>query len=181
MHFNTPQVHHAQRGNMCLCSTVRDLADNFDQGRATGLAAELNRHLGAVRTLLAKSKALNRDVGYQVIPNNHRTSKIFAAHSIDSKTPVEICHRYQGNPREFFTSEDPVVHPELRRRLACAVIYLRSSLDTQSWASPDISPLIQGQKLQELRYAGKKYIKMARRLGGIGSILWLPQSVPSST
>lgn len=165
----------------CLCSAIRDLTDDYDQARATSLASELNLHLGAIRRLLAKFKPLSRDIGYQVVPNNPRTSKIFAIQSVDHETPAQICRVYGEDLQSFFTADGGLAYQEVRRRLACIVIYLRSTQSTEGWVSADIADLVKGQKLQELRYAGRKYIKMGRRLGGVGSMLWLPTHVPSST
>ncbi|POR38311.1 hypothetical protein TPAR_01484 [Tolypocladium paradoxum] len=166
---------------MCLCSTICQLAETFDPDRALGLVSGLNLHLSAIRTILAKSKSLSRDVGYQIVPNNPRTAKVLSARASDPKTTAQILHRYGNDVSGFWSGSDVPVPADLRRRLACIAIDLRSNLDAQAWVPPGLASFVQGQKVSELRYAGKKYIKMARRLGGIGSMVWLPLDVPSST
>lgn len=174
---------------MCLCDTVAQLARSFDADVAALLAADLARHLSAIRAVLARSKTLSRDVGYQVVPNNQRTAKVLSARPIDPKTLARVAARCRDDddPSAFWaaapeTSFSPVP-AELRRRVACVVVDLRSclGLDVNQWVPPGLAGLVGGQKVSELRYAGKKYIKMARRLGGAASILWLPLDVPSST
>lgn len=165
---------------MCLCSTVHQLAADFDSTRASRLAFDLNQHLADVHAILAKSKPLTREVGYQVIPNNKRTVKIISSRSVDVAGVNDINESFRGDISSFWSS-DVSIPLEIRRRLACVVIFLRSKLDAQAWVSPDTAAVVQRSKNSELRYAGKKYIKIARKLGGIGSILWLPLDVPSST
>ncbi|RSL45018.1 hypothetical protein CEP54_014447 [Fusarium duplospermum] len=60
------------------------------------------------------------------------------------------------------------------------VIFLRSELNAPVLVPPRIARYFEGQKDSELRHAGRKYIKMARRLDSIGSVLWLPLDVPFS-
>ncbi|KAJ3545931.1 hypothetical protein NM208_g2263 [Fusarium decemcellulare] len=165
---------------MCLCGTIRQLEADFDPDKATELASELNKHLAAIRSILAKSKSLSREVRYQVIPNNQRTMKISSLKSVDIEGTNAIYDRFKDDANGFWNFDNNG-YRELRRRLACVVVYLRSKLDAQSWVPPNLSSIVQGQKPSELRYAGNKYIKMARKLGGVGSILWLPLDVPSST
>ncbi|KAF5656807.1 hypothetical protein FHETE_10781 [Fusarium heterosporum] len=148
----------------CSCSGINQLIDNFDPTKSADLASRLNKHLEALRTILARNKSLSKEVRYQIIPSNQRTAKILSL-----------------QPLGFWTTPGDVLHQELRRRIACMTIFLRSKLDDSAWMSQDVSNVIQGRTLSELRYAGSKYIKIARRLGGVGSILWLPTEVPAST
>ncbi|KAH6689807.1 hypothetical protein F5X68DRAFT_204288 [Plectosphaerella plurivora] len=173
---------------MCLCDTVAQLARSFDPDVAAALSSDLSRHLSAIRSVLARSKPLSRDVGYQVVPNNQRTAKVLAARPSDPKALARLAFRCRDGAAAFWTASSPdgfdaVVPSELRRRVACVVVDLRSNLglDAQDWVPPGLADLYRGLKASELRYAGKKYIKMARKLGGVGSILWLPLDVPSST
>lgn len=166
---------------MCLCSTVRHLAVEFDPDEAMGLVSDLNKHLAAVRAILSKSKPLAREVRYQVVPNNHRTMKILSVQSVDVGGMDQLYNRFKDHVQDFWGCSENNFHQELRRRLACVTIFLRSKLDSEAWVSAGVSGVVQGQKPSELRYAGNKYIKIARKLGGIGSILWLPLEVPSST
>ncbi|KPM38851.1 hypothetical protein AK830_g7692 [Neonectria ditissima] len=169
---------------MCLCDTIRQLTEDFDENRANDLAADLNKHLAATRAILAKSKSLARDVRYQIIPNNQRTVKILSLQSVDTSPVDKIRDNFRDDVDGFWVPSNDPVHSELQRRLACVTIFLRSTLntqDSQAWISPRISSLVQGSRVSELRYAGKKYIKLARRLGGIGAVFWLPMGIPAST
>ncbi|KAH7129084.1 hypothetical protein EDB81DRAFT_697144 [Dactylonectria macrodidyma] len=172
---------------MCLCSSIRQLADNSGECNTKIDASELTTHLAAIRFILTRSKPLARDVGYQVVPVNQRTSKILSAKPIDTERVNKICDLFNGDLAGFWSSSAvDVLHAELRRRLACVSIFLRSKVDLQNqnednWISPNISGLYQAAKMSELRYAGKKYIKIARKLGGMGSLFWLPLDIPSST
>lgn len=166
---------------MCLCVSIRRLADSFDEGEAKLLSSELNKHLAAIRSILAKSKALARDVRYQVVPNNQRTMKILSVQSVDTLRVTQICDTFRDDMGAFWAPSDDLVHAELRRRLACVVIFLSSKLEAKDVVPPRIAGLVQGVRISELRYAGRKYIKMARKLGGIGAVFWLPMEIPAST
>ncbi|KAH8666253.1 hypothetical protein BGZ61DRAFT_461791 [Ilyonectria robusta] len=110
--------------------------------------------------------------------------KIMSVKAIDTSQVNQICSRFNDDIDGFWKASGDVHHTELLRRLACVSIFLRSKLDPQDaqvWASPHISSAIKGSRTSELRYAGKKYIKIARKLGGIGSLFWLPLDIPSST
>ncbi|KAI1047597.1 hypothetical protein LB505_012700 [Fusarium chuoi] len=67
----------------CLCGCINQLIDNFDPKTAAGLASGLNKHLEAIRSILARNKSLAKEVRYQIIPSNQRTAKILSLHSID--------------------------------------------------------------------------------------------------
>lgn len=168
-------------GSTCLCRTLRDLSEDFDEDKATQLASSLNSHLETIRKLLAKSKSLTRDVHWQLIPSNQRTRKILSVKSIDKSRLNLIYQKFNTASHAFWQSTNDFPHMEIRRRIACVVVFLRSELDREAWTSPDITALFKGSKTSELRFAGKKYVKIARKLGGIGSLFWLPLEVPSST
>ncbi|KAF4956398.1 hypothetical protein FSARC_11601 [Fusarium sarcochroum] len=165
----------------CLCSTIRQLANDSDSRKATSLASNLNKHLEAIRTILAGNKSLSREVRYQIVPSNQRTSKILSLQSIDLEPIRRLYDTFKDDTARFWTSPGDALHQELRRRIACITIFLRSKLDENAWISHAITSIAQGRNLSELRYAGSKYIKIARRLGGIGSIFWLPLEIPAST
>lgn len=166
---------------MCLCSTVRQLAKEYDDTKAESIASELNHHLSAVRSILSKSKLLARTTNYHVTPTNQRTAKILSLQSFNSDRVNDVYERFRFDLEGFWTPSDTSAHVELHRRLACIVIFLRSELNASVLVPPRIARFFEGQKDSELRQAGRKYIKMARRLGNIGSALWLPLDVPFST
>ncbi|KAI5455617.1 hypothetical protein BGZ63DRAFT_518964 [Mariannaea sp. PMI_226] len=166
---------------MCLCNEVRQLADLFDENEAKRLTSDLNKHLATIRAILGKSKALARDVRYQVVLNNQRTMKILSIRDSDITRANQIYRKYKDNIKGFWVSSNDLVHAELRRRLACVSIYLLSKMNAAEQVPPIVADLVRGAKLSELRYAGRKYIKIARKLGSIGSIIWLPLDVPAST
>ncbi|KIV91577.1 hypothetical protein, variant 1 [Exophiala mesophila] len=165
----------------CLCGVVNQLANEFNDEEAQSLASDLNKHLGAIQTILKKSKALSQNVRYQVVPTDQRTGKILSIRHLVTTEVRQICDRLDDEPNEFWMPSDNSTHAKLHRRLACVVIYLRSSMRTLELVPPRISSLVQGMKVSELRYAGRKYLKIARKVGSIGSILWLPLDVPAST
>ncbi|RSL59333.1 hypothetical protein CEP51_013934 [Fusarium floridanum] len=166
---------------MCLCSTVRQLAKDYDETKAEGIASELNHHLSAIRSILSKSKSLSRATHYHITPTNQRTAKILSVQSFNSDRVNDVYERFRFDLEGFWTPSDALAHVELHRRLACIVIFLRSELNASVLVPPRIARYFEGQKDSELRHAGRKYIKMARRLGSIGSVLWLPLDVPCST
>ena len=168
-------------GSTCLCRTLCDMSEDFDETKATRLAADLNGHLETIRKLLAKSKSLTRDVHWQLIPSNQRTRKILSVRNIDQSRLDRIYRTFNANINAFWQPSTDFPHVEIRRRIACVIIFLRSELDREAWISPDIALVIQKFKVSELRFAGKKYVKIARKLGGVGSLFWLPLDVPSST
>jgi hypothetical protein len=165
----------------CLCSTINQLIDNFDPNQSATLGTSLNKHLEAIRSVLARNKVLSKEVRYQIIPSNQRTAKILSLQVHDFGRVRKLHDAFRDDTRSFWTVPGDALHQELRRRIACVTIFLRSKLDDNAWMSQDVSKVIQARTLSELRYAGNKYIKIARRLGGIGSILWLPTEVPAST
>ena len=165
----------------CLCRTIRQLSEDFDETKTTRLASELNSHLEAIQRLLAKSKSLSRDVHWQLIPSNQRTRKILSVKSIDLSILDRIYQTFKNDVRAFWAPTSDSAHVEIRRRIACVTVFLRSELDREAWMSSEVTGLARGSKPSELRFAGKKYVKIARKLGGIGSLFWLPLDVPSST
>uniref|UniRef100_A0A8H7TUI3 Uncharacterized protein n=1 Tax=Bionectria ochroleuca TaxID=29856 RepID=A0A8H7TUI3_BIOOC len=136
----------------CLCSIVSHLAKNFDEVKAKELVPQLNRHLAAIRSLLSKSKSLSRDVQYSVTPNNQRAMKIMSIQAIDMNLVNQVCKRFRNDLAGFWIPSDDAAHGELRRRLACISVFLRSRSDDQA-PSP----------------------------AGIGAVFCLPLDVPFST
>ena len=157
----------------CLCKQI----DNAD----TLSASSLNKHLEAIRAILGRNKALAKEVRYQIIPSNQRTAKILSLQSITFTKITALHQRFRDDTRGFWTSESDGLIQELRRRIACVTIFLRSKINDDAWIADDVADVVKGRTLSELRYAGSKYIKIARRLGGVGSVLWLPLEVPAST
>lgn len=167
---------------MCLCDTVHALVEKFDEDQALSLIPTLNDHLRDLQALLAQSKSLARGVQYRFISNNQRTLKALFVDSINIEPVDRIYERFRDDANGFWTSSYDVVHVELRRRLASIIVFLTSKINAELSVSPEISELFQGQQnYAELRNSGRKYIKIARKLGGLGSILWLPLDIPPST
>ncbi|KAF4458607.1 mfs multidrug transporter [Fusarium albosuccineum] len=165
----------------CICSAVRLLAEQYDENRARELIPSLNCHLKDLRTVLAQSKSLTREVQYRITSINDRTSRAFFVDKIDLEPIYELYRRFGDNLEGVWTAPDNHVHPDLRRRLACVVVFLRSKLDSHM-VPPQIARVFPGQKsFTDIRNSGRKYIKIARKLGGFGSILWLPLDIPPST
>ncbi|GJC88635.1 hypothetical protein ColLi_11473 [Colletotrichum liriopes] len=166
----------------CFCTSIQLLAKQYDEGRARDLVPALNCHLEVLRRLLAQSKSLARDVHYRVTPRNQRTNKALSVDSVDPAPANQICELFSENVDEFWASSDSRINTELRRRLACVVIFLRSKLDAQAQVPPRIADMFRGQhNYADIRNSGSKYIQIARKLGGLGSILWLPLDIPPST
>jgi hypothetical protein len=171
----------------CLCGTARGLVKDYDEGRAQSLIPALNCHLRDLRTLLARSKSLTREVQYRITPNTQRTMKALYVDSVNLGPVDQVCERFTDDAEGFWRTapSDDVVHVELRRRLACVVIFLRSKLDAEVWVPPEVATVFQGQQQQQnftdIRHSGRKYIKIARKLGGLGSLFWLPLEIPPST
>ncbi|KXH56598.1 hypothetical protein CSAL01_03432 [Colletotrichum salicis] len=168
--------------SICLCSSIRLLSKQYDEERARELIPALNSHLEDVRRLLAKSKALSREVQYQITPRNQRTNKALSVDSVDLAPVKQIYEVFSENFDGFWVASDDRVNADLRRRLACIVIFLRSKLDPEASVPPHIAKPFHGQtNYADIRNSGRKYIQIARKLGGLGSILWLPLDIPPST
>lgn len=166
----------------CICSTVHRLTKEYDDNRAKDVLPALNSHLADIRSLLAQSKSLTRDVRYRVTLNHQRTMKALSVDVADSAPVDRVCDKFKDDLDGFWAPSEDSVQGELRRRLACVVVFLRSKIDTQGSVPLHIASLFQGQQsYAELRNSGRKYIKIARRLGGLGNIFWLPLDVPPST
>lgn len=167
----------------CLCSSLHHLAQNYDEGRARELIPALNSHLKDIFNLLNKSVSLCRDLQYRITPSNDRTNKVLSVTSVNL-APVDRAYEKFIEDIDGFWSllDDNDVHTELRRRLACVVIFLRSRLNLQVLAPPQIARLFHGQpNYSNIRSSGRKYIQIARKLGGLGAILWLPLDISPST
>jgi len=168
---------------VCLCSTIHTLARHPNEGRALELAATLDAHLSDIRTLLAQSKRLSRKIQYRVTPSSDRTSKALSLNNSTVKPAEALGECLQGDIESFWETGGQIEMVQgFQRRVACAVIFLKSTLEQEASIPPHISNLLKGQhRYTELRNAGRKYIKIARKLGSLGSILWLPLSIPYST
>lgn len=166
----------------CLCNTIHTLAKDYNEAQAIELIPALNRHLEDLRQFLAKASSLSRHVQYQITPRNQRTGKALFVDKVDL-TPVDrVFSRFENGVIGFWADSDDRVHLELRRRLACVVIFLRSKLDPQILAPPQVAEVFPGARsFTDLRNAGRKYVQIAQRLGGVGAIFWLPLNVPAST
>lgn len=166
----------------CLCSAIHTLANEYDEVQARELIPALNRHLKDVRHFLAQSKSLSRDVPFQITPRNQRTDKALFVDSVDLTPVNQVSQRFANDVDGFWAGSDDRVHTELRRRLACVVIFLRSKLGTQALASPQVAGVFHGQQdPADMRNPGRKYIQISQKLGGIGAIFWLPLNIPPST
>jgi len=166
----------------CVCIKARRLTKDYDEAQAQSLLHDLNGLLRDLRALLARSKSLSREVQYRITPSNQRTTKALSVESIDVSTVDRVCERFKDDVDGFWTASDDAVHTDLRRRLACVVIFLRSKLDAEVWVPPQIASTLRGQQnYQELRHSGRKYINIARKLDGLGALLWLPLEIPPST
>lgn len=172
----------------CICSKLRQLVRDDDDSPANAkslaatLAPELNAFLGDLRTLLSRSKSLSRHVDYQIIPCNQRTMKALVVESVNLAPVDTMCTRFRDDAASFWSisgeksGEKDGVHSGLHRRLLCTVVFLRSKLNVLDSAS--IPPQ---KNCTELRNAGRKYIKIARKLGSLGALFWLPLDIPHST
>lgn len=171
--------------NTCLCETVCRLASEFNQSQAKDLIPALNAHLRQLQGILAQLRGLGlaRDVKYAVTVSNQRADKVLSVDSVDLRPVDRVCAKFRGDPDNFWTpTDDDCVHKELRRRIACVVIFLRSKLEPLATLPPTIANAFHGpQNYIELRHAGRKYLKIARKLGDIGSLFWLPHDIPQST
>lgn len=168
----------------CLCDKVRRLTGNLEKDQARNFIPELNTHLKHLQAFLAQLKGLGlaRDIKYAITVSNQRTSKALSMDSIDLGPVDRVCDKFRDNINGFWESSDDTVQRELRRRIACVVIFLRSKLDASASVPRDVADSFQGpQNYGDLRHAGRKYLKIARRLGGIGSLFWLPVDIPHST
>lgn len=168
----------------CLCSTVRQLASDFDEQQARDLIPALNSHLSNLQTLLAQLRGLGltRDVKYTITVSNQRTVKALSVESVNLGPVDRVCDKFRDDVEGFWEPSDDTVQTDLRRRIACAVIFLRSRLDVSASVPPQVVSAFQGpQNYVDLRHAGRKYLKIARKLGGIGALFWLPLDIPHST
>lgn len=166
----------------CLCSSIQALATHYDESRAMELIHALNSHLGDLRRLLAHSKTLSRGVHYQVTPRNQRTDKVLFVDSVDQAPVDQLCEKFSDDIDGFWTASDNQAHMELRRRLGCVIIFLRFRLNGQMSMPSRIAEIFHGQhNFVEVRNSGRKYLQIARKLGGLGAIFWLPLGVPPST
>ena len=168
--------------DQCLCHSICQLAKHHDESRAETISAALNSHLRDLRDIICRSKALKRDVQYRITPNNQRTVKALLVDSVDLAPADRVCARFEDDLDGFWTGAGHAVDVDLRRRLACVVTFLRSKLDPEASVPLQIARVFQGrQNYSDIRNSGRKYIKIARKLGGLGALLWLPVRIPPST
>ena len=174
----------------CLCRTVRQLAEGgpgdkqqMDDVQESALASALNDHLRHLRVLLSQSKSLTRLVSYRITLCNQRTTKAMFVGSIDPAPLDEVAARCRDVGLDsFWVATDDTVQAGLCRRVICVALFLRSKLDASAPVPPSIARLLQrNQNLTELRNSGRKYIKIVRKLGGLGALFWLPLDIPHST
>lgn len=167
----------------CFCSTIRHLVEDFQERQLEELVPAINSHLADLRCLLTRSKRIARQVDFQVIPRKQRTNKALTVDSDDTASVVQACQQFENDVYGFWSllSNDQT-HNELRRRLACVVVYLRSKLGSNVLVPVEMRHVLQGhQNLSEIRNAGRKYLQIARKLNDLGAIIWLPLNVPPST
>ncbi|CCT72922.1 uncharacterized protein FFUJ_12819 [Fusarium fujikuroi IMI 58289] len=166
----------------CLCNTIHTLAKDYNEAQAIELIPALNRHLEDLRQFLAKTSSLSRQVQYQITPRNQRTDKALFVDKVDLTPVHRVFSKFENDVIGFWADSDDRVHLELRRRLACVAIFLRSKLDLQILAPPQVADVFPGvRSIADLRNPGRKYVQIAQRLGGVGAIFWLPRDVPAST
>ncbi|KAF5536695.1 ABC multidrug transporter [Fusarium napiforme] len=166
----------------CLCNIIHTLAKNYNKAQAKELIPALNRHLEDLRQFLAQASSLRRQIQYQIIPQTQRTSKALFIEKVDLSTVDRVFSRFENNIAGLWAGSDDRVHLELRRRFACAVIFLRSKLDAQVLAPPQVAEVFpRVQSFTDLRNPGRKHVQIAQRLGGVGAMFWLPLEVPAST
>ena len=165
----------------CLCSEVCQLAKQYDETRVQELIPALDHHLRDLRSILSQVQYATRDIQYRITPINQRAVKVLSVESVDPTVITGVFERFKEDVAGFWAASSGII-ADLRRRLSCVVIFLMSRLDTEVATPPMVAALFQEhQNYQELRHAGRKYIKISRRLGGLGSLLWLPYDVPHST
>ncbi|KAF5563623.1 ABC multidrug transporter [Fusarium phyllophilum] len=166
----------------CLCNTIHTLAKDYNEVEAKELIPALNRHLDNLRQFLGQASSLSRQLQYQITPRNQRTGKALFVDKLDLTAVDRVFSRFENDVTGFWAGSDDRVHIELRRRLACVVIFLRSKLDTQILAPAQVADAFPGvRSFTDLRNPGRKYVQIAQRLGGVGAIFWLPLDVPAST
>ncbi|KAF5250193.1 hypothetical protein FOXYS1_14929 [Fusarium oxysporum] len=166
----------------CLCRTIPTLAKDYDAVQAKELIPTLNRHLEDLRQFLAQAKSLSRQLQFQITPRNQRTEKALFVDKVDLTPVNRVCSIFDNDVDEFWAGSVDQVHLELRRRLACVVVFLRSKLDAQILAPPQVAEVFSGvPNLTDMRNPGRKYVQIAQRLGGVGAIFWLPLNIPPST
>ncbi|KAH7311540.1 hypothetical protein B0I35DRAFT_357406 [Stachybotrys elegans] len=166
----------------CVCANIKTLSTEYDDTQARALAPLLNTLLGQVQVLLSQYKSLARQVQYRITPTKQRTTKALDVKAIDPVPLNRLRERYVNDVDAFWLQPTDPAHVELRRRLACVVIFLRSRLEAGVLVPPVIANIFEKQQnYEDVRGYGKKYIKIARKLGGLGSIFWLPFDIPPST
>ncbi|KAF5989559.1 ABC multidrug transporter [Fusarium bulbicola] len=166
----------------CICNKIYTLAKDYNEVQSKELIPALNRHLEHLRQFLAQASSLSRQVQHQIIPRNQRTEKALFIDKVNLAPVDRVFSRFENDVTGFWVGSDDRVHLELRRRLACVVIFLRSKLGAEILAPPQVAEVFPGvQSFTDLRNPGRKYVQIAQRLGGVGALFWLPLDVPAST
>lgn len=171
----------------CLCNRLcQTPGDDLDRSQAKDLIPALNDHLRRLQLLLAQIKGfgLSRDVRYTVTSSKQRTSKALSVASLNLEPVDRICDTFGDDMDGFWRQleEDDNIHKDLRRRISCVIIFLRSKLDASASVPLPVAAAFQGPRnYSELRHAGRKYLKISEKLGGLGCLFWLPVDIPYST
>ncbi|KAF5579464.1 mfs multidrug transporter [Fusarium pseudocircinatum] len=166
--------------NGCLCNKIHTLAKDYDDVRE--LIPALNRHLEDLRQLLTKAKSLAGEVQYQITRRNKRTERALFVDKVDLAPVDLVCSKFDSDVDGFWAGSNDPVHFELRRRLTCVVVFLRSKLNAQILAPHQGAQVFPGVKsFIDLRNSGRKYVQISQKLGGVGAIFWLPLSISPST
>lgn len=173
----------------CLCSAIHELAQRPDETQAAALIPALKRHLKDLQSLLSRSRTVSREVPFRITSSNDRVERALLVDSLDLRPVSHVYDRALGDPEWFWDAQDTLgdkavqsVHAAIRRRFACIVVFLRSVLDVRAPVPSVIVKVLQGKyNYEEIRNAGRKYLKIARKLGGLGSLFWLPTDIPHTT
>lgn len=167
---------------MCICGRIGQLAERFNEKETKPLVSELNRHLATIESIVNKSKSLARYVLYDIRPKFKRSKKILSITTANTTPQKQIFERFRSNPEAFWQCDDDDSCMQLGRRLACITIYLLSRLDSKSELPASIARFVpEPASHTEYRYAGKRYLEIARQVGGLGTVLCLPLEIPYST
>ncbi|KAL8296021.1 hypothetical protein RB600_001487 [Gaeumannomyces tritici] len=134
-----------------------------------------------ISSLLSNSKSLARLVHYKVTPKAKRTAKLLSVETLDTTAQQQIFARFQDNPEAFWEPPTCGLHAQLGRRVAHIAMYLRSRLHPDHLPSSTIAVFVPDPSATKHRYVGKRYVEIARRLGGMGAVFCLPLDIPDST
>ncbi|KAF5680207.1 mfs multidrug transporter [Fusarium circinatum] len=142
----------------CVCNTIHTLANDYNEAQAEELIPALNRHLEDLRQFLSQASSLSRQVQYQIIPRNHRSEKALFVDKVNLAPVDRVFSRFENDVTGFWAGSDDRVHLELRRRLACVVIFLRSKLSAEILAPPQVAKVFPGMRsFTDVRNPGRNY------------------------